>query len=688
MINLPAARERIGRYRGALFHLAGGLTVLLAWRFMSLPSPDSLGLLIPLAWLLTGLIQGEGGIPRHSAVLLSAFLLFSVFWTAGPVPELLARASALSGAVPGLFASARRRSHGYLLALVPLLPIIVLRVPFVHDEPFYSTMTEQMVAPGAGVFGNMDIMYGDASEVVRHHQPLYPALLLPGYWLGETGVRLVNVVMALFAAMLLASLLRREGMRDWRLLVLTGFLTVPGIGTLGIVYPEWLAIAVFCGCAMQIDGRRGLFWAFITTLLLAVMKERFSLLGIGLILAWLSGKPRRTRHLVLLLGLGLTVAILLLDLFAFSGRVFIVRYVNMPALKGLFSSLILRMPATLFNTLSSLVDVEGGLLWKAPWIIAALAGLPALRRTHAHTFRLLAFPAITYAIGFFLWKSFDWQGFPTPCGRMLTPILPLLLASLSGSLGSRQTRMLIALSLGVSVLHVVSPGLRFNDADGTDILFSSLMGSESRVTALLPSWIRPALIPYLAWSVMTAILIMLAAKGRKGLEALLLASAVILGSIGESPATAWEAEDLPGEYVDHCRLYPDMDDPMLRRYWLGSQELMLEMMDPSDAIRLPVPEGLGDTIMVGMSCRTNPAIDKMAGVLVRCGAAADSTTLRSGIMETPAWFEFMTGGELRPKPEYATELQVELSLPDPGPASWVVITPIGAGFYLDRVEIR
>jgi len=684
---MTGLRTLLSDRRGALFHIAGGAVVLFVWRFMSLPSPDTYGLLIPFAWLLTGLILGKGGIPRYTPLLLSSYLLISIFWMAGPVSALITSASALAGIIPGLIASVRTRKYGYILALMPILPLVVLEVPFVHDEPFYATITEDFVSPGTGLFGNMDSSFGNPSIEVRHHQPLYPGLLIPGYFKGQTGVRLMNVIMAFAAALLLGKLFKRENLLEWQLLVFLGFMTIPGIGTFGIVYPEWLAVLVFCIGALFLEKKLGLLWMILVTVLLAFIKERFAPLGVGLILVWVLSKPRKVKYLAIILSTAVLLSILLLDLFAFSGRLFIVRYGNMPFVKTLLSNVILLSPRTLFNVLSSLIDIESGLLWRAPWIILALAGLPQLKRDHPHAYRILGVPAILYAAAVFFWKQADWHSLPTPCGRMLTPVLPLLLAGLSMKLHSKPARLFIALSLGITVLHIVSPGLRFNDADGTDILFSLLIGPDSSFSSLVPSSIRPEFLPYLAWSLIAAVLIWLTVKNRKGAAAVLVGAAIFVGAGADRPLTSWEAEDISGNHVDFCRLYPENRDILLRKYWLGSKEMMLFMQNPEDVLHLPVPETGEDSLLVRVHCRTRPSPENQSGLLVICGDESDSVSLTSELINLPLWNTIIKSEELALFPENAEELIAEFVFPNPGPGTEVFIHSYGDPLFLDRIDL-
>ena len=673
--------------RGALFHLCGCITVLFVWRFMSIPSQDTLGVLIPLAWLLTGLLLGRGDIPRYSPVLLSSFLLFAAFWTAGPIPTLLASASALAGILPGIVQCARKTKYGYFLAAIPILPIVIQQVPFVHDEPYYSTITENFLAPDADVFGDMNDMAGNPSPSVKHHQPLYPLLMIPGYPLGETGVRLVNVIMAFGAAILLGLLFRGEKLREWRLMIILGLLTIPGIGTLGLVYPEWLAIMVFCVGIMLFDRRHSLLWLILITVLFALLKERFALLGVGLLFAWMMGRPRRTKYRVILTSIAVLIAILFADLFLFSGRLFVVRYGNIEFVKAFFASILFRMPTNLQNIVSSMVDIESGLLWKAPWILLALAGMPALRREHPKAFRLLMVPSLFYLVVLFIWKPVDWHSMPTPPGRMLTPALPLLLAALSMKLGSKSARLLIALSLAVSVLHIVSPVLRFNDADGTDLLFSALTGPDNGFSSIVPSCVRPELIPYIAWSVVTAALVWFAAKSRKGTGAVLLGLAVFAGAEMDRPLTSWEAEDISGEYLDHCSLYPENRAPVIRRYWYTTKELMLTLSEPDDAVHLPVPDNGDDSLFIRIRCRTMPLLDTVSELYVICGAERDSVLLRPELMQPPFWYGMFKKVELDLIAENSKELVADFAFPHPGPGSVFSIYSYGRVVFLDRVEL-
>ncbi len=679
-----------------LFHAAGGAALLLAWRLTGMPYPGSLGLLVPLAWILTGLLSWRERVSPFSAALLGLFLASSVIWRTDPVVSLLAMALAAGGLMPGLLAVARGKP-GPVPAVLPLLPLAILLTPFSGDEPIHATLTERLVAPGAGEFGNISHQIGDPTPGVTHHQYYYPALMVPGYPLGVPGVRAVNALMAMAAGFLFLLLLRKERLEERRLAVFLALAAIPGFGILGVVYPGWAALLVFIAGLLLRERKGGLVILLLVSVALASIKFRFLGLGVGLLLVRFLETGGRRKWAILLGTVGLVAGVLLLDRFLLDGRYFWIRYGNSEFLRALVANVVYRGHEVALAVLSSLVDAEGGLVWKAPWVLLGLAGIPALARRHGRLFLWLLVPTLVYCLTLFVWVPTDWHGMPTPHGRMLLPVVPLLAAA--AAMRSREPggRLLVGLSLAVTALCLVAPGLRFNDADGTDVIATALLGPLSPVHGALPSMVRPELLPFLAWSLAAALAVWLLATGRRGTGALLVASAIVLGSVHAGTSHEWEAEDLTYDLREHCRLYPKNTDPLFRKFWLGSRELMLYLSEDIDRVTLPLPPGEGDSSTVRLEL-ISMFVREIPGIRVSCATGTDSLRLASELIFPPQWLEFIMGRfpDLDRSVENFRMLELEFGFPAWPPGDTLVIEPLtdstggiqNQGIYLDRIVLE
>jgi hypothetical protein len=682
--------------QGAMFHAGGGLVILILWRFTGLAGGDGAGLLVPLAWLLTGALSGRGSIPKYSAPLLGLHILLALMWTSGSPMPLLAKASAVGALFPGLLSIALDGSKrlGYLTFALPILPLAVATVPFTGDEPFHASIAEQVISPGTGRFGGLYHQRGDPTPEVMHQQQLYPVFLIPGYPFGIPGIRTVASGMALGSAALLAMLLRRSGIRDWRMAVFLGLATVPGIGILGTVYSTWMAMLVFLAVTIHVKRTKSLLWAAVITLVLALIKIRFAPLGAGLVAAaFIETKGHRRYSIILVLLAGLT-AILAADHLLFGGRIFWVRYCNDHAVRSIISGVVMRPGEILSAAVGALLDGEAGLLWKAPWIVLGLAGIPRLRREHGDIFLWLGLPALLYLITLFIWTPTDWHGAPTPVGRMLLPIIPFFLASMTMTLRSRSAPILIALSLAVSAFLIASPGLRFNDADGTDAIMTALFGFGSPAVALLPSVVRPTLPSFVIFGAAAAILVWMAARNRGNAAMLLLPLSLLLGAVSHRTPTSWEAEDLTPAMVSGCDYYPANMDPFYRKFWFECRQVFLTLQSSGDEVRIPVAGWDGDSVTLRVRYRTLMEASS-PWMLVRCGPESDTLRLRSGILTPPERFTYVSPGKrVENEPGNMQGLTAEVTFENPGEGGEIILSPMFPTessnvdcIYLDRLEL-
>ncbi|MCD4847674.1 MAG: hypothetical protein K8R76_05745 [Candidatus Aegiribacteria sp.] len=676
-----------------MLHIAAAISIFAVWRLLGMPSPGSLGRLIPLSWLITGLIFGKGRASRLSSLLLTIFLVLSLLWAVSTTVEVLAVSFGVMGVFPGLIAVSRKKA-GILRAMVPLIPLIVL-VPFGGDEPHYVTITEDFVSPGAGYFGNMRHQQGDPSENIPHHQMFYPLMMIPGYPFSIAGVRGMNLLFALIAVMILSGIYRKSGLNNWKYVSILGFLLIPGSATLGLVFPGWAALLFFLLGVRMSDSPRRTFWVLCVAFILVLIKIRFAGISAGLLIALIISSEGKRKILFPVALAGIVIFGLLADLIILDGRIFWVRYGNISFLKTVIINPVFRFPEVLLAAGSSLVDSESGLIWKAPWILAGLAGLPLLRKKHPDLFLWLGLPAVIYFLFLMIWLIHSWAGMPAPSGRMLLPIMPVFLASLGCMLKDRSVRLLVWVSLGISAIYFAYPVLRFNHADGTDTLFNLICGQYSSITEWIPSLVRLNMPVLLSWLVIAGMLIWMIAKRNRFTGHVMIAIVFILGCIAGQKRTAWEAEDIPSEYRSYCSIYPETNYSESRIFWIFSREKMLYMSSSEDAVFLPLPSDCGDSVRLEISFRSLQS-GPIPGIELSCGDFHDSIYISSEVLEKPEWLVIFRDDQLDRRPENLEEIQKEFIIPVDDNAEVVRISPLNVvheygdmhGIYLDRVEFK
>jgi hypothetical protein len=677
---------------GALFHITAAISIFVVWRLLGMPAPGSLGRIIPLSWFVTGTISGKGRVPKLSSLLLSVFLVLSMLWAVSHAVEVLAVSFGLLGVFPGLLAVSRKKA-GILRAIVPLIPLIIL-VPFGGDEPHYATITEDFVSPGAGEFGNMHHQLGDPSWRISHHQVLYPLLMIPGYPFSIAGVRGMNILFALVAVLILSGIFRKDGLNDWKYLSVLGILLIPGSAILGLVFPGWAALLFFLFGARMADSQKRTLWIVCVSFILVLIKIRFVGISAGLLIALIISAEGKRKIIFPAMIAGLVILVLLADMIILDGRIFWVRYGNVEFLKTVIIQPVYRFPGVLLAAASSLVDIESGILWKAPWILAGFAGLPLLRKKHPDLFLWLGLPAIIYLFTLVFWSTNSWAGMPAPSGRMLLPLMPVFLASLGSMLKDRRVRFLIWMSLGISAIYFAYPALRFNRADGTDALVSLLGGQYSSVTEWIPSAVRPNFPIFAGWLALAGLSVWILVKRIRYSAFIIGIPLFLIAFASGQNRIAWEAEDIPAEFRSYCSIYPESIDIENRMLWIFSREKMLLMSDPEDSITLPIPENHDDTVKVFVVLRSLQS-GPIPGIELSYGDFHDSIYVSSGIMERPEWIDFIKNAEFDAVPENLEEILVQFSFVA-GTTDVIRISPLsvgdeygeGHGIYLDRIEFR
>lgn len=673
--------------------MAAAAFAFLFWRLAGMPMPGTLGRLLPLAWVLSALI-GATPAGRFETASLTAFATAGLLWPMSPLLAPAAGVALAAGAIPSMLGRAARGAAGAAAALLPVVPLIMATVPFTGDEPFNAALARSLLLDG-----DMDISddlpqvapeswvtpeLGSPRPGITHHQPLFALFLVPGLLLGVPGYRLLPLLFACGAAAATARLLSRSG-RDtgpagWAILFL------PGLGCAGLAYPDWAAALLTVAGAASLEGRQPVRTCILAALALAVLKIRFAPAGLGLVAAAISSRGRRSLVRAALLTVALGILALAVDRLLPGGGFFWARYGNVEFLRTLVHGTAARAGDILLMPAWMLLDQEAGLLWRAPWLVAAVAGLPALARERGPS-RALLLSGILYAVGIAVWTPMDWHSMPTPTGRLLIPLLPLAAVSASRA---GMPRPLLAVSAVMAATSLALPMSRFNHLDGRDALldmFSSCLPHDAALW--LPSMARPDLLVLAAWAGLSAALIMLLSRRTALPGALLLAAAAaVLAARAVSLDGVYEAEDLGPERRIGCSLYPELPDPNLRLDWRRSPERLLMLSDPWDAVILTSPGGG----VVEVSARLS-AMSAGAPALLRMeyGGEAREFAVESRVLPVPDWIGDVRGGRESPRrvdPGVLSDTLVTAVFEGARPGPLVIRRGGDSGvLFLDRIEV-
>ena len=566
---------------------AFGLWVFAVWRLAGMPDPGFTGRIIPAAWLLVGLLNGRSAPGRWFLPMTIVFTIGAWLWMLHPSGWIVAAAIPVAGLVAWGVSVSRSGHTGVIRGVVPLLLLSLLTTEITGDEVRFAEVASVTSGIPSERFGEMDFRPGDISREESNHTPVFPLLIAPGLLAGDNGLRIVPVMIALFGVLLLARL------TDPRIAVAAALL-YPGFGVLGLAMTGWLALGLFTLGVLLPSGKLWSSVRFLIALFLVAVKMRYAGLAVGIVIVeYVSIPTGKGKWLLPALVATGGILILVIDRFLLGGVLFWLRYGNIEALRLIWVNLFHYPLETLSHAGWSLFDPEAGLVMRAPWVLAAIPGLVLFRRRSPLVFRRLFIPSIVYWAFLIVWSGSGWHGLPAPVGRMFLPMLPLLACGLSCAWEERGTRMLVAISMAVTGLVTVIPNLRYNYADGTDTLLTTL-GSVSGISMVRDHpW--QLLIPVL---LISALLLVPRRSGGRTLMTLtaVLAGALLLVSVDG----VLEAEDLPPGVVQGAQLYPAGSDPLERYFWLESRERMLVLGEPGQSILLPGVTA-GDTLMMKMS---------------------------------------------------------------------------------------
>ena len=686
---------------GPALWAAGAAALFLFWRLTGMPSPGVAGRLIPLAWLLAGLISPARR-PGTAEAVCGLLCLFSgFFWASSAAMLAVSMASAVAATFPAMLESASKGARGSFLALLPVAPLILLTVPFTGDEPTNAALAESIVLDGdLDISNNLRQMdrwasvypaSGEPAAGIAHQQPLFPLLLVPGLVAGIPGFRLVPLLICGLAAWLISRCASSSGGTAGA--GGTALLLMPGMAAAGLAYPDWAAACLIAAGALAAGGRRPLAATAVIAAALALLKIRYAPAGAGLLIAVLIGRKHRGL-LATTVAVAAGVALfLLVDLLVLRGGIFWVRYGNVQFLGTLFYRTTSCWRDIAAFPVNALLDQEAGLLWRAPWLLVAFAGLPSLVRERDGAALPLLLSGILYLAGLALWTPLEWHSMPTPCGRFFVPLLPLAACAASRA---RFPRALLWASIAASSLYIAMPELRFNFLDGRDAFFEAFGDALPRNAPLaFPSMVRPIIAVTAAWAAVWAAVFLLARRG-KGRTALALAAAAIPAAILSTGAFDgfYEAEDLGPDYRIGCLPYPEARDPRERLGWYGSSERLLRLAPSGDAVLIPVVAGEGDTTRVEIALRAHSTGGEPPVIRATLGGLSSSIVLETRPAEAPLWIRRLKGDDWLPPPGPGTVLDtlVSMDIQDGGGPGVLILSSCGEdrpneGVFLDWIRV-
>jgi len=643
--------------------LAAGVWVFLAWRLAGMPDPGGMGRMLPLSWAICSLLSYGCGKIVPAALSMALFTVFVLFWRVVPWGWQGAAAAAVSGLLVMGFAVAGQRM-GILRAILPLAFLMITSVPFTSDEVRFAEIASEITGTDRYRF---EARPGDPAPGDSHHTPLYPLIIAPGIPFGPVGIRIMGLLPLIACLLMLRLLLARGGVPSPGMTAVMAALLMPGFTLLGPALTGWTAAAAICAFALLPGGRRGFWGTLLLGAFLVALKMRYAGAAAGMFVCWYieNNHGYRRRLLIPLAVIALTALLIVIDRVLLNGGLLWVRYGTSETITFIGMNLFRRPSMLLRSAFEMLLDGEAGLLPKAPWVIAAMVGMPLLRKSAGNLFGRLALPAFFYIAVHLAWSGESWHGLPAPASRVFLPLVPLLAASLSMVLEIRTSRLLICLSVGVSSLLAAVPISRFNLASGRDNLMELINAASHGV-----SMVRQSELALLFWSAFTVAAILLVRRDSDtGLKVLLAGGALVL-AIPPHPGR-FEAEEAGARFAHGAMIYPMNPDPGERIHWFFSKQRTLVLDHPAQRLYLP-----GGRIEFRASGEPG----------ARLVAAGDTIDVQTCLMPMPTTFSPLRRGSTMPERPENREFR-EHSLELQGPAT-VTIPEGGAPVYFDWFEME
>ncbi len=658
-------RNTIRAYRHSLLMALFAIWIYAVWRLAGMPIPGFAGLFIPLAWLLASILNGRSQRQVWFIPMTLSFTTGSWLWMLHPEAWIIAAAIPVAGLIAWGISIAKNNS-GVIRALLPLLFLSLITAEINGDEVRFAEQASNLSGISSERFSETRFRSGDISSTEGHHTPLFPLLISPGLLAGDLGLRIIPVIISLLAVLLLSKLTNPG-------IAVTAALLYPGFGILGLAMTGWLALGLFTLGVLLPEGKKFSLLRFLIALTLVALKMRYIGLAAGIIVAeYACMTAGKKKWLVPLIWIGSGFILLVIDRYILNGIVFWSRYGNIGAVNLIRMNLFSRPLETLAHAGWSLFDPEAGLIFRAPWVIAAIAGLVIVRKKQPKRFKRLFIPSVLYWLFLVLWSGSSWHGLPAPAGRMFLPMLPLFASGLVHVWKEKESKLLIIISIAISAIVVASPFCRYNYADGSDSILT-LLGVVSGFSMVRSD---PLQLCAAIFFVLSMLFVFRSLEKYRVLSFVIIFAVIF--ALGLHP-TGYEAEDLPAHIAQGVSLYPRSPDPTERYFWFNSRERLLELKEPGQTILLPEVE-TGDTIYLEMSG---------GGGFLSVGSRL--IPVETPLIEMPAPFHLMRE-ERRMLPDWPENRLIQtFSIPldsiDTESGTLLIQHHSGPPVYIDRIDI-
>lgn len=640
--------------------------IFAVWRLAGMPSPGFAGRIIPAAWLLAAILNGKRQRGRWFVPMALSFTAGAWVWMLYPGGWIISAAVPVAGLIAWAISISDNSRFGTIRAVLPVLLLSLVTAEINGDEVRFAEQASALSGISSERFSEANFRSGDISGNEGHHTPLFPLLIAPGLLAGDLGLRIIPLIFALIGILLLAKLTSPP-------IAVVAALLYPGFGILGLAMTGWLAVGLFTVGILLPEGRKWSAVRFLIALILVALKMRYVGLAAGIFIAEYACMPGGKRKWITpLVWMSAGALVLAVDRYLLHGMIFWSRYGNIGAFNLIWANIFHRPLDIISHAGWSLFDPEAGLLFRAPWVLAAISGLFIFSRKHSARFKRLFIPSIIYWAFLIVWAGPSWHGLPAQVGRMFVPMLPLFACGLASVWKEKETRLLVMISIAVSALVIASPICRYNYADGTDSILA-LLGVTSGF-----SMVRSYSVQLLAALFLASSMLLVLRKEEKYrvFSFVIIFSALFFVSLNLG---GYEAENMLPEIVQGARLYPYISDPVERYFWFNSRERMLELSEPGQSILLPGVEA-GDTLSLQMSSG--------GGVL---SIGAELAAVETELMEMPSMY-MSIGRTSRTLPDLPENRLMEMfSVPiedyDIVNGTVRIVHHSGPPVYMDRIDI-
>jgi hypothetical protein len=462
-----------------------------------------------------------------------------------------------------------RWSAARAMAIAAIVYAFVIPAQMRHvpdgDEPFYLLITESLVKDHDRDLSNQyrDLAHSSAGrtdltpqigdprgphgEQFSRLEPFLPIVLIPGYKLGGLAGALATI--ALLGVLLVRQtvrLLEDEGIDDATIRALFPFFAFapPIVFYAARIWPEVPGALAFVEAVRGVRQRR-IKRAIPAMLFLGLLKVRFVLIDLFLVLQWPSRK--RSTHLILVA----LIPLMLLAIITGSA-------LNGHSLKELHAPNIIQYEVGFFGLF---LDGMSGLLFQAPFYLLGVFALLHWR-SMPRSFRIGIIASLPYIVS--LVPRAEWHGGWSPPLRYITVFMPILFLGCAAIWKRSQPVAFVVVavlwSIGLTIHGLAFPWRLFHIESGENYAgewLSSLYHSD--FSRLFPSFIRINHAALAASIAFVAVLVLLRfVRLPQVLIAPLLAIAMLAGfRYAMQPADKIEFEDA---HVIHNggALYPEM----------------------------------------------------------------------------------------------------------------------------------